>query len=288
MKDIAIAYRIYPGVTKVPALHATDKFELSRFCLRSFRQALGNLSFKIWAILDGCPPEYADLFRSVFREEELEIIEVPALGNLKTFSRQIDLLARQTESELVYFAEDDYFYFPNALVEMVEFAKHNDEVDFVTPYDHPDSYFTSSSRERHIVKPFGRRHWKTATSTCLTFLAKRSSLLATEAVMRSYSRGNMDCSLWLALTQKVGLANPAVHAADRVRIKIWGKTWIWGWKNILFSKVYRLWSPMPTLSTHMESSCLSPLVEWQAEFALVETQQAGPPGGSGEMDESSF
>lgn len=287
MKDIAIAYRIYPGVSKIPAFHATDKYELSKFCLLSFREALGSLNFKIWAILDGCPGEYEDLFRSVFTEDELEIVAVPGLGNLKTFSIQIDLLTRQTESELVYFAEDDYFYFPNALEEMVEFAKHNPDVDFVTAYDHPDSYATSSSHEKHIVKPFGKRHWRTATSTCLTFLAKRTSLLATETMMRSYSHGNMDCSMWLALTQKAGLANPAVHAADSLRIKIWGKTWIWGWKSILFSRVYRLWSPMPTLSTHMESPCLSPLVQWQAEFVHAETQQMVPTAGGGKKECSS-
>ncbi|MEZ2348036.1 hypothetical protein [Terriglobus sp. RCC_193] len=270
MRDIAIAYRLYPGVSKIPVVHATDKFQLSQLALESFRRALGGLNFKIWALLDGCPPEYPDLFRRVFTQDELELVDVASAGNLKTFSMQIDLLTQQTEAELVYFAEDDYFYFPDALVEMVNFVQENSDVDFVTPYDHPDSYFTSSRYEHHEVRPFGKRHWRTASSTCLTFLTRRSTLIATEHMMRSYSRGNMDCSLWLALTQKEGLFNPRVHAADTIRLKIWVKTWLWGWRNLLFSRGYKLWSPMPTLSTHLESTGLSPLVDWPEEFAAIE------------------
>jgi hypothetical protein len=270
MKDVAIAYRIYPRVSKVPALYETDKLKLASFCLKSFREALLGLNFTIYAILDGCPPEYADLFRQTFKHDELEIIDVDHLGNLRTFSMQIDLLLGKTNAEFVFFAEDDYFYFPGALCEMVEFARNNHGVDFVTPYDHPDSYFTSSLYERHRVMPFGNRHWRTASSTCLTFLARRSALLATESLMRSYSRGNMDCSLWLALTQKLELANPAVHAANFTRLKIWAKAWLWGWRHLLFSRRYQLWSPVPTLATHMEKQCVAPAIDWPAEFASAE------------------
>jgi hypothetical protein len=74
----------------------------------------------------------------------------------------------------------------------------------------------------------------------------------------------MDCPIWLALTQKVGLADPRIHFHDLLRMKIWGKTWLWGFRRILFSRAYRLWVPMPTLATHMESGCLAPLVDWES------------------------
>jgi len=270
MKDLAIAYRVYPGISKIPAFHPDNKFELSRLCLRSFRRALGGLQFKVWAVLDGCPSEYADLFRSTFSPDELEIVETPKIGNLETFARQIDILLGQQEAELVMFAEDDYFYRRDALVEMVEFARSRSDADFITPYDHPDSYDTSSKHERHRVLASGKRHWREASSTCLTFITNRKTLRATEPLMRSYSRGNMDCSLWLALTQKTELMSPRVHAADAVRLKIWAKTWLWGWRNLLFSRRYHLWSPMPTLSTHMESTGLAPLVPWADEFLEAE------------------
>ncbi len=266
MIDLAVAYRIYPGVSKNPAFFSTDKLKLSAMCLRSFHGALGKLKVKIWAILDGCPPEYEALFRSTFRDCELEIISLDKIGNLPTFSLQIELLTAQTEAPFVYFAEDDYFYLPDALEKMLTFMRENDGVDFVTPYDHPDSYHTSSRFERHHVMPFGDRYWRTASSTCLTFLTSRKTLLLTQRSFRTYSRGNWDCPVWLSLTQKYELANVRVHWSNLFRLAIWGQTFRWGYRALLFGKRYRLWVPLPTLATHMESPCLSPLLDWETLF----------------------
>jgi hypothetical protein len=274
MIDLAVAYRIYPGVSKSPAFFSADKFRLSKMCLDSFRGALGGLRAKVWALLDGCPPEYEELFRETFSGYDLEIISLSKIGNLATFSRQIDLLTSQMEASHVYFAEDDYFYFPDALEKMVTFMRGNQDVDFVTPYDHPDSYSTSSRFERHLVRPFGDRYWRTASSTCLTFLTSRENLVRTASIFKTYNAGNMDCSLWLALTQRFALANPRIHCHDLLRAKIWAKTWMWGAKNILLGKQYRLWVPLPTLATHMESTCLAPLIDWQNEF--LRAQNSAP------------
>ena len=273
MIELAVAYRIYPGA-KSPAFFPKDKLKLSEVCLRSFKRSLGNLRVKVWAILDGCPPAYERLFREVLGGHDLEILQQEKIGNQKTFSLQVDLLTRQTAAEYVYFAEDDYFYFPNALESMVGFMRANPDVDFVTPYDHPDSYYTSSRHERHLVRPFADRYWRTASSTCLTFLTSRKNLVRTESLFRSFSTGNMDCPIWLALTQKAGLANPRVHGHDVFRMKIWGKTWLWGFREILFSRAYRLWVPIPTLATHLEAGCLSPLVDWESMISSTDEIQA--------------
>ena len=270
MIDLAIAYRIYPGVSKSPAFFSTSKFMLSKMCLQSFKQALGGLRFKVLALLDGCPPEYETLFREVFHGDDLEIVPLNKIGNLATFSLQIDLLMKETGAEYVYFAEDDYFYFPDALQKMVIFMRENRDVDFVTPYDHPDSYNTSSKLESHRVRPFGDRYWRTASSTCLTFLTSAQNLARTNAIFRTYSKGNMDCPIWLALTQRSELGNARVHWNGLFRLKTWIKTWRWGYRTLLFDRRYRLWAPMPTLATHMESSGLSPLIDWQTVFENFE------------------
>jgi hypothetical protein len=270
MSDLAVAYRVYPGISRGPAFHADDKFKLVRMCLNSFKRSLGGLRAKIYVILDGCPSEYAELFRETLKDHEVEIIETARVGNQCTWDMQIDLLLKQAQAEYVFFAEDDYFYLPAAIEKMVAFMRANPAVDFVTPYDHPDSYSTSSHHERHLVKPFGDRYWRTASSTCLTFLTSRSILRRTASTLRTYSRGNRDCPMWLALTQKSELANPRVHLVSLRRILLWTLTWRYGLFRILFSRRYRLWAPMPTLATHMESSCLSPLVDWQDEFQRAE------------------
>lgn len=266
MTDLAVAYRIYPGISRTPAYSARDKFKLAQMCLASFRRALGRLDAKIFAILDGCPPEYERLFEDTLDGLDLKVIPTSHLGNQRTFSYQIDLLTQETDCDYLFFAEDDYFYLPNALEKIVAFMRDNPDADFVTPYDHPDSYRTSSRYERHLVKPWGDRYWRTASSTCLTFLASRNALAETASIFLTYGIGNMDCPIWLSLTQKLLLANPRVHFCDSFRFKTWLKTWRWGWTNILFNRRFRLYAPLPTLATHMESSCLSPLVNWEDEF----------------------
>lgn len=274
MLDLAIAYRIYPRVSKRPAAWAHDKFKLSAYCLQTFRQALGSLRIKIWALLDGCPPAYEDLFRRYFSEEELIICKLDGVGNLATFSMQVDLLSNQTEAQLIYFAEDDYVYLPNALVEMVEFARNNDSVDFVTAYDHSGNYDLPLAGERHWIKPFGARHWRTSTATCLTFLAKREALLSTRALFKTYLRRNEDGSIWMATTQKLGLFNFRVYGRTVVMFKLWLKAWFWGSRQILFGRARRLWGPLPSLATHLESTCLAPVIDWEAEFHRVERESA--------------
>ena len=274
MLDLAIAYRIYPRISKVPAVFPDNKFQLSALCLRSFKKALGHLRVKMWVLLDGCQMEYEELFRSLFTSDEIEIVDLKNVGNLATFSIQLDLLIGQTEASLVYFAEDDYFYFPEAIAKMVDFARNNVSVDFVTPYDHPDLYTQSSSKERHVIKASGDRHWRTASSTCLTFLASRRSLQRAQRVFRTYSRGNNDCSMWLALTQKSRLLNLHVHWHDVGAFKIWLLVIRWSLLQILFGKRYELWSPLPTVATHLESSCLAPLIDWNSEFIRAQAEES--------------
>jgi hypothetical protein len=273
MFDLAVAYRIYPGISKNPAFFSNDKFKLSELCLRSFKRSLGKLRVKVWALLDGCPAEYEDLFLQVLGDSHLEIVRLNGVGNLSTFALQIDVLTKQTVAPYIYFAEDDYFYLPDALSTMLAFMRENPDVDFVTPYDHPDSYYTSSRFERHHVRPFGDRYWRTASSTCLTFLTSRENLIRTQSMFRTYCHGNMDCPIWLALTQKSELSNVRVHWHDVFRLKTWVKTWRWGYRALLFGRRYHLWAPMPTLATHMESSGLAPLLDWQQLFLQAQGQE---------------
>ena len=272
MIDLAIAYRVYPGVSRTPAAWSDDKFKLSAYCLSSFKQALGPLRVKIWALLDGCPPSYEALFRQYFSPDELVVLNLDRIGNQATFSMQIDLLSEQSEAELVYFAEDDYVYTSGALVEMVEFARANVDAHFVTPYDHSGNYDLPLHRERHFIRPFGGRHWRTSTATCLTFLATRASLLRARRTFATYARRNDDGSLWMSITQKMGLFNRSVYGRDRLMFKQWLKALYWGWPQIFFGASLRLWGPMPSLATHLESGWLAPTIDWQREFRRVEQE----------------
>jgi len=265
--DLAVAYRIYPQVSQ-PARglpFGDDKLRSAEICLRSFKQSLDGLRVKLWAILDGCPDSFASLFRKYFEPDDLVLVQLPGVGNLATFGKQIDVLLDQTDSDLVYFAEDDYVYQPKLFPSMVQFLKAHSDVDFATPYDHLDCYTLEIHRHPKWLRVDSGRHWRTAASTCLTFLTRKQTLARNEANFRTYCRRNHDCSLWLSMT-KFSIFNPVrtfrFAWQQPLLAKIVAKAWLYGWTQILFGKRMSLWVPMPAIATHLDTRALSPTIDW--------------------------
>ncbi|CQR74819.1 hypothetical protein SOV_08410 [Sporomusa ovata DSM 2662] len=262
--DLAVAYRIYPGVSKVPPVFSDDKYMLSELCLKSFKESLGSLRVKMWVLLDNCPAKYTELFRKYFDDDCLELIELPGEGNAATFNLQLHILLGQKYSEYVYFAEDDYLYLPNQLENMVEFIRADRDVDFVTPYDHLDYYTLSLHDHQRTVKAFGSRHWMTAASTCLTFLTTKATLLDSCAIFNTYVQGNSDAALWLSLTKckMFDLATCLKYFSKDWIAYHYRLAWHWCWWQLLFGRTYKLWVPIPTSAIHMENQFLSPTINW--------------------------
>lgn len=267
--DLAVCYRIYPRVSRKPLFGYTDKLAMARDSLATFKQAVGGLRVKLYVLLDNCPPAYTELFQSFFRPEELELISLPGEGNEATFCRQIDVLSAQREADLVYFAEDDYLYLPGALETMVRFMRENADVDFVTAYDHPDNYSRSFHQAAFRERDAAGQHWRTVQSTCLTFMARRAVLEETGKIFRTYQKRNPDAAIWISLT-KSRVFNPWAVVRSLADSPFLSASVALAWRHalgqILFGRRYTLWSPLPTLATHMESTCLAPNVDWEKRF----------------------
>jgi hypothetical protein len=181
---------------------------------------------------------------------------------------QVETLLSQNESDYVYFAEDDYFYLPGAFEELYNFF-HEIKADFATPYDHLDLYTMKLHDYRSKIEIHGTRHWRNVSSTCMTFLTHKKALAKTKRIFLSYARRNDDLSLWMSLT-KIKIFDPFVYLkymfrGDRI-FKALLKAWYFGWWQILFGRKYKLWSPMPTVGTHMEGISLSPGFNWDEKF----------------------
>jgi hypothetical protein len=265
--DVAVAYRIYPKVAR-PAIglpFTADKLQLSEVCLRSFKESLGHLRVKLWVLLDGCPEEYASIFRKYFDDKDLVLLPFSGVGNQATFGKQIDILLQQEESELVYLAEDDYVYLPKQFPWMVDFLRDHEDVHFVTPYDHPDCYRLEIHRHPKWLRVHAGHHWRTAASTCLTFLTRRETLRQQKFAFKTYCRRNYDFSLWLSLTKK-SLFNPirflGLARRERHFAKVIAKAWLYGWPQIIFGKQIKLWAPIPGIATHLDAHGLSPAIDW--------------------------
>jgi len=275
--DLAIAYRIYPKVSK-PAIglpFSEDKLKLSEICLRSIKESLGNLRVKLWAVLDGCPEEYGALFQKYFGDQDLVLVPLPGVSNQATFEKQIEVLLQQEDSDLIYFAEDDYFYLPDQFPLMVRFLREGQSVDFVTPYDHPDCYQLELHHEPKWITVFEGHHWRTAASTCLTFLTRKSTLAEYEGTIRTYARGNNDCAMWLSLTKRRvfnPLAPMRFFAKDEYYRKIFVQAWLFCWRQIMFGRAAKLWVPLPGVATHLAVGRLSPCVDF---LGLLRAERAG-------------
>lgn len=266
--DLAVCYRIYPGLTGNPIFGFKEKLALLRLNLETFKESLGDLRVKIWVLLDNCPPLYAEMLKGIFPETDMEIIRLAGEGNGATFRRQADILSGQTDSELVYFAEDDYLYLPGSMQRTVQFMKAHPEADFATLYDHPDAHnkFIHRIRTEAIAEDGCR--WRKVVSTCLTFMARKQALVDSMKVFKTYNR-NPDLALWLALT-KIRVCNPwswVRSIGDGLFFSAsHGLAWRYAWRQIIFGKRRTLWSPIPALATHMETNGLSPGVDWQDVF----------------------
>jgi hypothetical protein len=279
--DFAVAYRIYPKISKVPPAFPKDKLALSELCLRSFVRSYGSLRPKFYAILDKCPPEYEQLFRKYVAKEDLEILHLTGVGNAETFGLQVKLLQKQNCSDVVYFAEDDYYYLPGVFQHMVQMVKTQPDCHFATPYDHKDYYSLEIHNNLREVRHVHGRHWQTVGTTCMTFMTTKAVLARTAEVLLTYAKGNTDVGMWSSLT-KLRLddfSNDKSARAQETLPYVMG-AWQYCFQQVMTGERYKLWSPMPSLATHMENRFLSPGFDWEAIFQRDIAAAAVPPGES--------
>lgn len=270
--DLAVAYRIYPKVSSHrPPIFADDKLKLSQLCVQSFKKSLGDLRVKMWVLLDNCPPAYEELFKQLWKPEDLVLMRFPGVGDQSTLRQQSKILTEQTDADIVYFAEDDYFYLPEEFQSALKFMREHPDVDFVTPYDHPDVHSTALHRIPTEYRQGDKRRWQRCVSTTHTFMARRNTLQQCCAVFEaSYGKVSPDLAKWLALT-KLYVFNPWWLASWSFTNPFWAASiylaWRYCWRQILFGRRYTLWSPHPTVATHMVHGLESPGFDWSKEFS---------------------
>jgi hypothetical protein len=266
--DLTIAHRVCPGLSKT-VFGFMDKESLIRETTKTLAFALAGIRVRLVVILDGCST-YRQIFEEAFsarRNDDcfaLEFIETPAIGNMATWAKQLQILS-VANSPFVYFSEDDYLYAEDAFRAMLDFAERPG-VDFVTPLDHPDRYNSSCGRSvRQMVEasPFG--HWVTTGTTCLTFLAKKDVLDRTCEAMASYSRLGEECTMWLGLTKErvfnlSYLVATFIHFLLRRQVTFGQLMPLCTWRRkglkLLTHSRFMLWSPIPTLAVHLSTASL--------------------------------
>ena len=281
--DVAVAYRIYPKMSiNRPPVFSEDKFKLAEFCLKSFKNSLAGLRVKLWVLLNECPPEYETLFKQLWAPEDLVLRRYSNVAAGTTLYEASRILMEQTDAEIVYFADDDYVYFPNQFRLAVDFLKQNPDADFVSLYDHPDLHTTDLHNLFCETRAFGGKNWVSCTSTTHTFLARRTALIECRQLFLRlfkvfHGQVSPDLAMWMAMTKK-RVFNPIKFISWSVSHRYWAASiflaWYHCWRQILFGRRYSLWSPIPSLATHMIAGLEAPGIDWPKEF---QRQMAGTP-----------
>ena len=256
--DLVIAYRIYPKVSKKPFIYNDDKFKLSEIALKSFVNSLWNLKIKFYALLDWCPVEYELLFKKYLTKNQLEIVKYDSIWNKSTFKEQINILLQNDDAEFVYFAEDDYLYLKDSMVNAIDFMRSNKTIDYLSLYDHVDYYTTNIHRYKSKIYLWVNRHYRSVSSTCMTFLTRSYILKKDRNILLTYSKWNHDCSMRQSIT-KINIFN----MFSRTWLYYTYYSWIFWISKILFGRKRVLVTPIPSLATHMESTWIAPIINWK-------------------------
>ncbi len=294
--DITIILRTYEGTkpSKTRALYPDDKYKLVELCLSSLIHSLGKLKAKFIAILDNCSKKWEDLFRNYVEDNDLQIINLNSAGEIGSYELAIKLLLSQDFSEIIYMAEDDYFYLPLQFEKMVNLLIKDHDVDFVSSYDHLDNYTSEFHDYKSKIKIFQGKHWRNLSTTCSTFLTTKSTLYKTshiflknspkkQKILGLISRKNkylnkyighffsnpVDNNKWLSLT-KINVFQIfkiiKLRFQSRQNYEIYFRAWRYHWRQILFGKKWNLWCPIPSIATHMEENYLAPTINWKLAF----------------------
>jgi hypothetical protein len=214
-----------------------------------------------------------------------EVVRLPGVGNASSYRHVLRVVLERdwSKDDLVYIAEDDYLYLPEALTHVVAAATKIDRAAFFTPYDHPD-YYEHSSAVR-----FARRHrkecwdvegieWRAVRSTTMTFAARIGALrqAAFMHILGSRGRYPHDFDIWSATQTRLyrarivrslayrrnatPVAGPRLSPLDRGR------------SLVADPRCALLVAPCAPLAAHMEIGLMPRGVDWSGlaeEFATA-------------------
>lgn len=262
---VNILLRVYPRISKEPIGGFVNKLQLFQVSLRSLRNFAQGVRVNFVILMDGCGKDFEELVLFELSGLNVEFEYYSSIGNVGTFLRQIDLATRYPDDEYVLLAEDDYLWIPGGLVKILDSGLLNN--GFITPYDHPDYY----TRPEHMMTKgccvcSAGMKWSTQVSTCLTFMGKAGLIKRHRRHFFSYQFGITDHALWIVIT---GLR------PDLIRYDGWNLSKLKLMIKVMYCFVYggarwrlntKLYSPAPSLATHMERAYIAPGVDWEAEL----------------------
>jgi hypothetical protein len=188
---------------------------------------------KIIIIYDGTPESFYTDFISGYHANktfELDLQFVNGGSNGASFLIALNMLRNSPipDTDLVYLLENDYLHQHGWVSKLFELYESKQNIDFVSLYDHRDKYdFDMYSNLVAKLTYTPTHHWRTAPSTCGTFILEKA------AILRDYD-------VWTSNLSDFYLFPKLITERNRT-----------------------LLTPIPGLATHCMSEYLSPAIEWE-------------------------
>jgi hypothetical protein len=204
-----------------------------------------------------------------------EVLQLKGVGNARSYRACLGLVDTRTwdDEDVVYFAEDDYLYTPDAFVRLVDAVEALPEAMYFTLYDHPDYYRMRLHRifmARHCSRrQVGRVSWRDVRSTTLTYGARVGALRADSWIHYLCSRASTpgDFAIFSIVEGAGGCILPrllkaSVRPDERSLVRK-------HLRRLLLRDLerHRLYALRPAAATHMETGMLAPNVDWAAVAA---------------------
>lgn len=249
--EITILYRCTPieSINKIRPGNL-KKMDLVNLCLGSAKEAFKGIDVKWILLIDKPNYDFVDMIESHFdpAKDKYEMLTTNFAdwngGNIGSFHRQLDIAS--TLDGKVLFLEDDYFILPESGQKIIDGLN---ERAWISIYDHPGYY----TEPKHLgAKGYGfsfrtkGQAWLGVSSTTLTFASHADQIKEQASRMKKF--GWADSEMWESMTVFIDYDADIDFDTKAPQID--------------------LYSPVPTLATHMETPWLSPNVDWGKFFDI--------------------
>ena len=224
-----IIYRISDaGYNKVKPDYVTNEA-----CLANAVKVFDDCEWSI--IADNVSKETSDMIEKYKSKDH--ILYVNKGNGAATFNIALDEALKMSDSDTVYFLENDYLHKPDSRIIIEEGFTLG--AKFVSLYDHPDKYlspdkggnpYCEGGAEDTRVYLTDSVHWKITNSTTMTFASQVSTLRENEHTLRNWTSGTHPDDFQMFLELRYA-------------------------KQLLVT-------PIPGYATHGETAWLSPLTDW--------------------------
>lgn len=208
---LRVLYRTIPGDNP----KGRPDFYSKRVCALSLAESLQKGSDSTCFVINDAPDPGAGA-EALKERLPIELVTQESRGNAGTYRQAVEIaLEMGRPGDLIYFAEDDYLYHPDAFPALVEAAETlPPHVGYLTLFEHPNNYNVgrqgvSSSGSVYLV---GSQVWRSVISMCMTFAVRIEALRADCDLHFRWSRGKHPNDFALSLALQSGMVGRSLLA----------------------------------------------------------------------------